>query len=181
MSKKSIQTRNKKSPAAEEKGEVLAIDPGFGRLGYAVLTNGHTQRIVRAGCIETPANHEYRDRLAGIGKRLTNLIDAHQPESMALEKIFFAKNQKTAIKIAEVRGLILYLAITKGLKVFEFTPLEVKTAVCSYGRADKTQISTMVKSILKTDSLPESDDAIDAIAIGLTYFANKSRLDKHGF
>lgn len=154
--------------------KVLAIDPGFGRLGYAVIEkNNLRQNIVSAGCVETSPKLPYKDRFAKIAKEVGQLIEDYSPQVLAIEKIFLAKNQKTAFQVAEIRGLVIYLAMSRDVEIFEFTPLEVKLAVCGYGKADKTQVSKMVKMLTKMGTLPKIDDAVDAIAIGLTFLAKE--------
>lgn len=152
---------------------ILGIDPGFGRMGYAVVEqNGSNQTIREMGCIETDKETLYHKRLHQMGKNIAKIIQKNKPDSIALEKIFFSKNQKTALKIAEVRGLIIYISEEAKIPIYEFTPLEVKIAICGYGRADKKQVESMVKSLIKLESLPKYDDTTDAIAIAITAFAH---------
>lgn len=148
---------------------ILAIDPGFGRLGYAVMEiRRESPRVITSSCFETSPKLEYKKRLLLVGEKIKGLIAKYQPQVMALEKIFFAKNQKTALKIAEVRGILIYLAASSGIAVYEYTPLEVKMALCGYGQATKDQVRKMLKILLKLPSLPKLDDASDAIAVGFT-------------
>lgn len=169
MSKKSFQMSSK--AGSEPRRRILAIDPGFGRLGYAVLEEtGGLQKLIEADCIETSSQSPYKDRFLKIANKLKKIIKKCRPQKLAIEKIFFTQNKKTALQIAEIKGLVLYLAFQNNLQVFEFTPLEIKMAICGYGKADKIQVSRMVKAILKLTSLPKSDDVTDAIAIGLACF-----------
>ncbi len=148
---------------------ILGIDPGFGRLGYAVIeTSGAETKVIECECLETSAKLEYEKRLVLVADKIKNLISRYRPEVMAIEKIFFAANQKTALKIAEVRGILIYLAAINGISVAEYTPLQVKMALCGYGRASKEQVQKMLKNLLQLESLPKLDDASDALAVGFT-------------
>lgn len=142
--------------------KILGIDPGYGRLGYAVLENS---KLVDVGCFETPKKMAHEERLSVMAGGFKKLLKQHRPEVLALEKLFLNTNHKTAMRVAEVRGAIL--SLVRGIEVREFSPPEVKLAVCGYGRADKNQIGRMVKIIFKTpDGL--NDDALDAVAIAFT-------------
>ncbi|MEK7647343.1 MAG: crossover junction endodeoxyribonuclease RuvC [Patescibacteria group bacterium] len=152
--------------------KILGIDPGFGRLGYSVISrDGNNYAVECMGCLETYSDTEYEQRLLSIGTDVEKIIFEKKPDIVALEKIYFTKNQKTALKVAEARGIIIYLATQNKIPLMEFTPLEVKTAVCGYGKADKKQVQTMVKMLLKLKEMPKYDDTTDALAIALTAFA----------
>lgn len=151
--------------------KILGIDPGFGRLGYAVIEKDEESpqiRVIDCSCLETSKNLDYYGRLLAIAEKIKKIILKHKPKIMAIEKIFFTKNQKTAMQIAEVRGILMYLAILHNITVKEYTPLEVKIALCGYGKAEKEQVQKMLKTILKIRSLPKIDDATDALAIAIT-------------
>ena len=149
--------------------KILGIDPGFSRLGYAILeTDKKSFRVIDCDCFETKPKSDYGKRLLLVADKVKKLISKHKPDVMAIERVFFAKNQKTALQIAEVRGILLYLAASSKIPAYEHTPLEVKMALCGYGKATKEQVQKMLKTILKAPSLPKSDDATDALAIGLT-------------
>lgn len=148
---------------------ILGIDPGYGRTGYGIIAGERAEPyLVEAGCIETDKNSEHEARLEEIYVALQNIIVRTQPYLMAVEKLFFAQNTTTAIRVAETRGVILLLARQQRLLVREYTPLEVKMAVCGYGRADKRQVQEMVTRMLKLNAPPRPDDAADAVAIALT-------------
>lgn len=160
--------------------KILGIDPGFGRLGYAILEKDKKSsqiRVIDCACLETSPKTDYEKRLLIIAKKIKELISRHKPDTLAIERIFFAKNQKTALQIAEVRGIIIYLAVSSGIPVYEYTPLEVKMALTGYGKAAKEQVYKMLKILLKTEALPKQDDAADALAICLTC-ANHSHQNK---
>lgn len=152
---------------------ILGIDPGFEKMGYALLekSNG-AEKLLYSTCIITDRKDPHEKRLLTLSENLERTIARFRPDIMAIEKLFFTANQKTAIKVAEARGVALCAAAKNGVRVAEFTPLEVKMALTGYGRAEKNQIKKMVSAILKLDDPPKSDDEIDAIAIALTWRSN---------
>jgi crossover junction endodeoxyribonuclease RuvC len=118
---------------------VLAFDPGYERLGVAVVEkSGGKETLVHSECVRTPATITFPERLLLLGEATERLIKKFRPDAMALEEVFFAKNEKTAIKIAEVRGMLSYIAGKHGLKLHEFTPLEVKVAITGYGKSARS-------------------------------------------
>jgi len=155
----------------------IGIDPGFGRLGCAVLKKQGENglKIVKADCIKTKTGLGHEKRLLFIINELEKIVKKFKPALLGIEKVFFTKNQKTAFQIAEVRGAILYLAAKNQIPIIELTPLEVKTALCGYGKADKKQVQKMVKSILKLPSIIKQDDINDAVAIAITALSYKNR------
>jgi len=152
---------------------ILGIDPGFEKMGYALLekSNG-AEKLLYSTCVITKRSDPHEKRLLTLSENLERTIARFRPDIMAIEKLFFTANQKTAIKVAEARGVALCAAAKNGIRVAEFTPLEVKMALTGYGRAEKNQIKKMVSAILKLDDPPKSDDEIDAIAIALTWRSN---------
>ncbi len=144
---------------------ILGIDPGFARMGCAVLEN---DKIIYSTCLISDKNLPQEKRLLYLGKKVEEIIKKYNPDVLAIEKIFFGKNQKTALQISEVRGMIFYLAALKKIPVKEFTPLQVKMGLTGYGRAEKQQVQKMVQVILKIKEGPRQDDEVDAIAIALT-------------
>lgn len=144
---------------------ILGIDPGYGRLGWGVIEG---EIMIASGCIETkPAAEE--KRLEQLFIQLNQLFKQHQPEAVAVEKLFWFKNQTTVFGVAQSRGAVLLAAAQNKLPVFSYTPLQIKQAVTGYGRADKNQVQQMVKSILKLKTIPRPDDAADALAVALTH------------
>lgn len=123
--------------------------------------------IVNYGVISTPSNHDFEKRLGDIYKELKKIIKKYKPDIIGIEDLFFFKNVKTAIKVAQARGVVLLTANLASISVAEFTPLQVKQAVTGYGRADKNQIQQMVKNILKLKEIPKPDDAADALAVAI--------------
>lgn len=155
---------------------IVAIDPGFERVGIAVLQKkgGVRETLLYSDCFETRARDPFHKRLFEIGKEFERIVVCFKPEILAIETLFFNTNQKTAMRVAEVRGALQFEAYARGLHIFEYTPLQVKTAVAGYGRAPKEQISAMVKNLISIPQNKEKkDDEIDAIAIGLTHFAHR--------
>lgn len=148
---------------------ILGIDPGYGRVGYGLVRKeGSSLFYITAGCIETDKQHTPSRRLYTIYTQLNTLIRVEKPHLLALEQLFFAKNTKTALRVAETRGILLLLSEKYTLPLREFTPLQVKMAACGYGRADKVQIQHMIMRTFKLSSPPKPDDVADALAIALT-------------
>lgn len=153
---------------------VLGIDPGFGRLGIAVIeTRGGTCSLVYSDCFETHAGTPHEERLLAIGQEVGRITKKYSVDNLAIEKLFFNSNQKTAMGVAEARGVVLYEASRHGISVFEYAPLAIKMALTGFGRADKKQISFMVKQLLKQDFAAKKDDEFDAIAVALTHCAHR--------
>jgi crossover junction endodeoxyribonuclease RuvC len=152
---------------------IISIDPGYERLGLAVIEKEKNKKevLIFSECFKTSSKLPHSERLTLIGDRIKEVIKKYKPEQLATEKLFFSGNQKTAMLVAEARGVILYSGTSSGLPVFEYTPNEVKIAITGYGRSEKRQIIDMVKKLIDVKKSKESDDEFDAIAIGLTHFA----------
>lgn len=152
----------------EESMIILGIDPGIAIVGYGIIeyTKGRF-RVIDYGAITTPAHTPPEDRLATVYEDIGTLIRTYKPEEMAIEELFFNNNQKTAILVAEARGVILLAARQYGLRVNEYTPLQVKQAVVGYGRAEKSQVQQMITSILGLKKVPKPDDTADALALAV--------------
>lgn len=155
---------------------VLAIDPGYDRLGVAVmeLIEGK-EKLLFSTCVETARTDDLPDRLHTLGVAVTKLITQYEPDTMAIETLFFNKNIKTAIGVAQARGMLLYLAKVAGCAVYEFGPQEIKVAVTGYGNAAKDAVYAMVTRLVA--DVPENalDDEYDAIAVGITCLAQYGR------
>lgn len=155
---------------------ILGIDPGIAIVGYGVVRSERgNHEVVDYGVINTPKERTTPERLKMIADGLATLIDKFKPDAIAVEELFFATNAKTAITVAEARGVILLTAITKCNQLFEYTPMQIKQAITGYGRADKKQMQSMVKMLLKLATIPRPDDAADALAVALTH-AQTSRM-----
>jgi crossover junction endodeoxyribonuclease RuvC len=151
---------------------VLAIDPGFGRCGVAVLEgSGANAALVYSACIETAAGERFSDRLLFVANEVIRLIEAYTPETIAIEELYFTNNAKTALHVAEVRGMLMYLAASRELPLVEYNPLAIKIALTGYGRATKEQVTKMVEKLVKLPKKTMRDDEYDAIALGLTALA----------
>lgn len=150
---------------------VIGIDPGYAIVGYGVIdTHDKNQLdVLDYGVIRTSKDEKMSDRLLLIEKGMNILIDKYKPDAIAIEELFFTTNQKTAIKVAQARGVIMVTGRKKCKRIYEYTPLQVKQALTGYGRADKKQIQAMVKQILKLKKIPRPDDAADALAIAITH------------
>ena len=132
---------------------------------------GGKEILLYSACVETSAEEEFAERLRQVVRACERLVKTHKPDCIAMEKLFFAKNQKTAMRVAEVRGAILSLAGSTALPVFEYSPGEVKSAAAGSGSADKTQVAKMLHALVKIDKTIRHDDEYDAIAIGVTHLA----------
>lgn len=152
---------------------VLAFDPGFERLGAAVLEKEHGKDVLlHSECIRTRASLSFSKRLYELAQAAQELIEKYRPDAVALEEVFFEKNAKTAMQVAEVRGVLSYLASAAGAEVCQYTPLEVKVATTGYGKSDKSAVAAMVGRLVALPSKKRLDDEIDAIAVGLTCLAS---------
>ena len=149
---------------------ILGIDPGYAIVGYGLIEYvGNRFRVFDYGSIQTKAGMPTNERLKIIYDSMTELIARHKPDAMAVEELFFNTNSKTAIVVAEARGIILLSAINAGIDIAEYTPLQVKQAVTGYGRADKNQVQQMTKALLGLDKVPKPDDTADALAIAICH------------
>lgn len=153
--------------------KVLAIDPGFDRLGIAIMDNATgTDVLVYSDCIETKRNEALVDRLFFLGKEIENILKTHKPDAIGIETLFFNTNQKTAIGVAQARGIIIFLAKAAHCTVYEFGPQEIKVAVTGYGKSDKKAVIDMVKRLVHNVPEKALDDEYDAIAVGITCLAH---------
>jgi crossover junction endodeoxyribonuclease RuvC len=159
---------------------ILGIDPGFERLGIAILEKekGKKEQVLFSECFKTSSKLEFNERLCLIGQEMERVIKKYHPEVLSVETLFLNTNQKTVMRVAEARGVVIYEAAQAGLKIFEASPPQIKIATTGYGRATKEQIIKMVKLLVPVDNSKtharagqESDDELDAIAIALTAFA----------
>jgi crossover junction endodeoxyribonuclease RuvC len=149
---------------------VLGIDPGTATTGYGLVKKeGNRELLVAYGTINTPPAMDMPSRLCQINSELTALIAQYHPDAAAVEELFYQKNSKTVITVAQARGVALMTLAAQGLFIAEYTPLQVKQAVVGYGSAQKKQVQLMVQRILKMDALPRPDDAADALAIAICY------------
>ena len=154
---------------------ILGIDPGTATTGFGVIDKTKNDiRVVDYGCITTTPDLCPGDRLKIINNELNKLIQKHQPEVMAIEKLFFFKNLKTVMPVSQAKGVILLTAAKKKIPVYEFTPLQVKMAITGYGKAEKKQVQKMIQTLLNLEEKPKDknkrkDDATDALGIAFCY------------
>lgn len=149
---------------------ILGIDPGYAITGYSIIDYlGNKFKLIDSGSIQTKANDSFPIRLLKLYEDLTQIIDIYKPEAISVEELFFNQNTKTAIQVAEARGVILVACCGKKIPTYEYTPLQIKQAVVGYGRADKIQVQRMVKSILHVENLPKLDDTTDSMAAAICH------------
>ena len=159
---------------------ILGIDPGIAIVGWGVLEySGSKFTVLGYGSIQTPSTIATEDRLCAVYSELKDIIQKYKPEHMAIEELFWNTNQKTGIAVAEARGVILLCAELLGIEIFEYTPLQVKQSIVGYGRAEKSQVITMVQMFLNIKEKISPDDAADALAIAICHaHAGSSRISK---
>jgi len=152
---------------------VLAIDPGYDRIGIAVMTkDSGTERILFSTCLITDRTDSFSKRLHQIGSTVEDILATYSPTAVAIETLFFNKNVKTAISVAEARGVILYLAQKAQCQIFEYSPQQIKVAVTGHGGSDKTAVISMIKRLIPETPTVGHDDEYDAIAVGITCLAH---------
>lgn len=150
---------------------VLGIDPGYERLGVAILEKKDGKNtLLFSDCLKTDKNKELSERIFELGTEVEKIIDRWSPSSLAIEKLFFTTNQKTAMGVAETKGALTYIAKAAGLSISEFTPLQIKIAITGYGKATKEQMLYMLSKLIKIEKKEsiKHDDEFDAIAVALT-------------
>ena len=149
---------------------ILGIDPGFAITGFSIIDYvGNKFKLITSGAILTEAHTSFPSRLKKMYTELNEIIDKYKPDAMAIEELFFNNNAKTAINVAQARGVILVVAKLNNVPIYEYTPLQVKQAVVGYGRADKIQVQRMVKMILHEEKLPKLDDTTDSMAMAICH------------
>lgn len=149
---------------------ILGIDPGFAIVGWGVVESVRGNiRPIAYGAITTPAHTNLEERLLMIQNDIEEIINKYRPDEMAIEELFFNTNITTGIAVAEARGVILCTAHKLGVKIGEYTPLQVKQAVVGYGKAEKGQVIAMVTALLKLPKPPKPDDTADALAIAICH------------
>lgn len=149
---------------------IIGIDPGYAIVGFGVLEYNRAQfEVVDYGAVTTPAGMDFNSRLLEIYNDLCYILDKFKPDFMAIERLYFTSNQKTAIDVAQARGIVLLAARQRNIQVFEYTPLQVKQSVTGYGKAIKKQVQEMTTRILKLSEIPKPDDTADALAIAICH------------
>lgn len=149
---------------------ILGIDPGFAITGYSIIDyQGNKFKLINSGAILTKAGESFPLRLTKIYDDLQIIIDEFKPDAISVEELFFNQNVKTAINVAQARGIVLLIGCKNNIPTYEYTPLQVKQAVAGYGRADKIQVQKMVKAILNVEKLPKLDDITDSMAVAICH------------
>ena len=154
---------------------ILAIDPGYERLGIAVIEKLPRQKevLLYSACLRTLKTLPHSERLLRIANEVRRVAEEFEPNVFAIETLFLMSNQKTVMSVAEARGAVLVEAARVGIPVFEYSPLQIKVAVTGYGKSDKAQVTAMVKKLITLPEGKRFDDEYDAIAIGLTCLASQ--------
>lgn len=149
---------------------ILGIDPGFAITGYSIIDyQGNKFKLIDSGAVTTKAGEPFPLRLTKIYDDLSMIIDEYKPDAISVEELFFNNNVKTAINVAQARGVVLVVGCQKQIPTYEYTPLQIKQAVAGYGRADKIQVQKMVKAILNVEKLPKLDDTTDSMAAAICH------------
>ena len=157
---------------------ILGIDPGYAIVGIGVIKFvGNKFKTLEYNAVTTPSKMPVPERLQAIYQGVEYFINKYKPDAVAIEELFFNSNQKTAIMVAQARGVIIVAAKNKGVPLYEYTPLQIKQAVTGYGRADKKQIQNMVKMILNLNAIPKPDDAADGLAVAICH-AHSSHINE---
>ncbi|KKQ35888.1 MAG: Crossover junction endodeoxyribonuclease RuvC [Candidatus Nomurabacteria bacterium GW2011_GWB1_37_5] len=155
---------------------ILSIDPGYERVGIAIIekeNKSSKEILLFSECFKTSPKLKLSERIFIIGQNIESIIKKWKPDALAIETLFMTTNQKTVMGVSEARGVIIYEGQKSGLQICEYTPLQIKIAVTGYGKATKEQVLTMVQKLIKISNKKTLDDEIDAIAVGLTYFAQE--------
>ncbi len=158
--------------------KILAIDPGYERLGISILEKNINEKetVLFSDCYRTSAGSNFEDRLLDLGLRIESVIETYSPTFLSIENLYISNNQKTAMRVAEVRGMIIYVARKYNLTIREYNPMQIKLAVTGDGKSTKDQMMKMVSLLVKNIKPKALDDEYDAIAIGLAFFAYEKNL-----
>ncbi len=153
---------------------ILGIDPGYDRLGVAVIEKPARGRevVLYSECFQTSSKDSISERLRSVGAEIDRVISEFKPDALAIETLFITKNQKTAMRVSEARGIIIYEAVKNDIPVFEYSPMQIKMAVSSDGTSDKARMIKMVELLVSIPNKKARDDEYDAIAVALTHSAS---------
>ena len=158
---------------------ILGIDPGYAIVGYGVIDTTKKEMVLDYGAITTPKEDSMPIRLQSIEGALNFLLEKFKPDVVAIEELFYFKNQKTVIPVAQARGVIVLTCQKYCGNIYEYTPLQIKQALTGHGRAEKAQVQYMVKAILGLNSIPKPDDAADALAVAICHSQTSSVLNEN--
>lgn len=155
---------------------VIGVDPGYDKFGVAILQgDSGKEEVIFSDCLRSESKQPFSERLFSLGDKFDALIKKYKPEALAIEKLFFTTNQKTAMGVSEIKGMATYISKLNKLEIFEYTPLQVKSSLVGYGKASKEQVAKMIPLLLKNFNKMNKkhleDDEYDAIAISLTCLA----------
>ena len=150
---------------------IIGIDPGYAIIGFGVLdyNGGMDFSVVGFGAVTTPAEADFNERLKMIYDDMCVILDKYKPDEMGIEKLFFNTNETTAIYVAQARGVTILPAVERGIKISEYTPLQVKSFITGYGRAEKKQVQEMTRQILHLNAVLKPDDTADALALAIAH------------
>jgi crossover junction endodeoxyribonuclease RuvC len=153
---------------------ILGIDPGYDRLGIAIIekTQKTKEVVIYSSCLQTSSKDDIYSRFKQVGEEISAVFDKYNPDVLSIENLFITKNQKTAMRVSEIRGIIMYEAIKRNVPIFEYTPMQIKTSVTGDGTSDKTRIIKMIHLLVSLKKRKMLDDEYDAIAVALTHSAN---------
>ncbi len=153
---------------------ILGIDPGYDRVGIAIVEKKSREKevLLYSECLQTSAKDDFYTRLGQVGKKISEIIKEYKPDALAIESLFITKNQRTAMRVSEARGVIIYEAVRANIPVYEYTPLQIKVAVTGHGGSDKGQVMKMIPLLVKITAKKAHDDEYDAIAVALTCIAS---------
>jgi len=155
--------------------KILGIDPGYDRCGIAIIEKSAKKKevLIFSDCITTSPKDTIYNRFKEIGEKIAEIVEIHKPDALAIETLFITKNQKTAMRVSEARGIIIYEALRKNIPVFEYGPMEIKMAITSDGSSDKSRIMKMIPLLIDLSKISKKalDDEYDAIAVALTHSA----------
>ena len=159
--------------------KIIGIDPGYALMGYGIIEKkGNSLSVCDYGSISTEAGTPLPNRLKFLYSSLMDIIAEHQPESAAIEELFFNNNAKTIINVGQARGIAILACVNSGLEISEYTPLQIKQALTGYGKADKAQVQQMVKVLLGLDKVPKPDDTADALAVSVCHANSASGVSR---
>lgn len=171
MSKKfSLMRNNNLIKTAKESEVVLGIDPGYDRLGICIIkkNSNNKEELLYSHCLQTSSKSDIYTRMFEISEFVTKIIKEYEPDSLAIETLFITKNQKTAMRVSEVRGIIINEAMKNNMGIYEFSPMEIKMAITGDGSSDKARIKKMLELLIEIKNKKALDDEYDAIAVALT-------------
>ena len=163
---------------------MFGIDPGYAIVGWGAISfQSNTYKAIGYGSVETEAHTDFNERLEYIYDELYSILSRCRPDALAIERLYFQTNQKTAIKVAQARGVTLLAAQKLKIPIFEYTPLQVKSSIVGYGRAEKKQVQEMTRNMLHLKEVPKPDDTADAVALAITHglsLTGRKQLEKYG-